>query len=73
MIEEKTICICGGGGLGSVIAGIAASGGYRVNILTRRPEKWGEEMTVIDRPERYLLESLIRSLIKPGMLFRNPI
>lgn len=48
MIEEKTICICGGGSLGSVIAGIAASGGYRVNILTRRPEKWGDEMTVID-------------------------
>lgn len=66
MIEEKTICICGGGGLGSVIAGIAASGGYRVNILTRRPEKWGEEMTVIDPAGKIFVGKLNKVSDKAG-------
>ena len=29
------ICICGGGGLGHVIAGVAAHKGFNVSILTR--------------------------------------
>ena len=66
MIEEKTICICGGGGLGSVIAGIAASGGYRVNILTRRPEKWGDEMTVIDPAGKIFVGKLNKVSDKAG-------
>ena len=37
----KTICICGGGSLGHVIAGwLAAKGKARVNILTSRPGLW---------------------------------
>lgn len=38
---KKTICICGGGNLGQVIAGfISAKGKANVHILTRRPEEW---------------------------------
>ena len=32
------ICICGGGGLGHVIAGVAAHKGFNVSVLTRHPE-----------------------------------
>ena len=32
------ICICGGGGLGHVIAGVAAHKGFNVSILTRHPD-----------------------------------
>lgn len=43
----KTICICGGGSLGHVIAGwISARSKAHVNILSGHPEKWSGEMTV---------------------------
>lgn len=45
---KKKLCICGGGNLGTVIAGAAASRGYNVNMLTRRPEKWSRSITVTD-------------------------
>lgn len=39
------ICICGGGSLGHVVAGyIGAKKDVSVNILTRRPEKWQNEI-----------------------------
>ena len=34
------ICICGVGGLGHVIAGVAAHKGFNVSVLTRHPEQW---------------------------------
>lgn len=43
----KTICICGGGSLGHVIAGwLSAKGKARVNILTGRPESWSTTISV---------------------------
>lgn len=43
----KTICICGGGSLGHVIAGwLSAKSKARVNILTGRPELWSRSISV---------------------------
>lgn len=43
----KTICICGGGSLGHVIAGwLSAKSKAKVNILTRKPELWGTSIFV---------------------------
>lgn len=49
MLKDKPyICICGGGNLGHVIAGIAASKGYKVSILTRKPHLWQSSLTIKD-------------------------
>lgn len=50
--RKISLCICGGGGLGTVIAGIAASNGYDVNILTSRPSEWEYSVTVLDKNGR---------------------
>lgn len=42
-----TVCICGGGSLGHVIAGyLGAKEGVNVNILTRRPDDWSNELYI---------------------------
>lgn len=46
--ELKNICICGGGNLGTVIAGVAAARGWHVNILTRHPDRWKDMLEVSD-------------------------
>ena len=40
------ICICGGGGLGHVIAGVAAHKGFNVSVLTRHPEQWNPSLLI---------------------------
>lgn len=51
----KSICICGGGSLGHVIAGyLSATKDVRVNVLTQRPQMWGNELRV-DTPDGRLL------------------
>lgn len=45
-MEEKSICIVGGGSLGTVIAGVLSSKGIEVNLLTNHPEKWNSEIAV---------------------------
>ncbi len=42
----RTICICGGGSLGHVIAGYLAAQGYSVNVLTGRPNQWNKVLTI---------------------------
>lgn len=43
------ICICGGGSLGHVCAGVLASQtDVRLNILTGHPDSWGNAVTVTD-------------------------
>ena len=42
------ICICGGGGLGHVIAGVAAHKGFNVSILTRHPDQWNPSLLIED-------------------------
>lgn len=44
----KTICICGGGGLGHTISGYLASKGYMVNILSNRAHLWGKKLNIYD-------------------------
>ena len=55
----KTICICGGGSLGHVIAGwLAAKGKAKVNILTGRPESWGNSVSV-ETPQDGVLDGVL--------------
>lgn len=43
------ICICGGGSLGHVCAGVLASqADVEVNLLTQHPERWGRDIRVTD-------------------------
>lgn len=43
------ICICGGGSLGHVCAGVMASQeGVELNILSGHPERWGNKIVVTD-------------------------
>lgn len=44
----RTICICGGGNLGLVSAGVFLSQGFKVNILTGHPDKWDKNIEVYD-------------------------
>lgn len=44
-----TVCICGGGNEGHVLAGyIGSKREYRVNLLTRHPELWQGELRITD-------------------------
>lgn len=46
---KKIVCICGGGSQGHISAGVIGSkGAYEVNILTRRPNDWSDELVVTD-------------------------
>ncbi|NDV63726.1 NAD/NADP octopine/nopaline dehydrogenase family protein [Bacteroides sp. 224] len=43
------VCICGGGALGHVIAGyLGSKPGYKVHVLTSRPEQWSNTLLVND-------------------------
>ena len=50
------ICICGGGSLGHVCAGVLGSQeGVEINILSGHPDKWQEVITVTDeRGKQYI-------------------
>ena len=58
----KTVCICGGGSLGHVMAGWLSAHHYaRINILTNRPEQWENEIC-IDTPDGNLLKGRISAI-----------
>lgn len=58
----ETVCICGGGSLGHVIAGyLSAKKGLRVNILTRSPERWNTELQ-INTPEGEVLQGRLHTI-----------
>lgn len=42
----KNLCICGGGSLGTVVAGTAFARGFRVSLLSERAEQWSDEIMV---------------------------
>lgn len=44
----QNICICGGGSLGLVCAGVFLSKGVKVSILTGHPENWSKSIEVYD-------------------------
>ncbi|MDE7386317.1 MAG: NAD/NADP octopine/nopaline dehydrogenase family protein [Muribaculaceae bacterium] len=48
MKRQPTICICGGGSLGLVCAGVFLSQGYAVNLLTGHPQNWSHSIKVLD-------------------------
>lgn len=52
------ICICGGGGLGHVCAGVFASQGHTVNILSGHPQQWSEKIIVKDNDGKDYLGTL---------------
>lgn len=48
-----TICVCGGGSLGHVVAGyLGAKEGVKVNILTRRPQDWQYSLEIFTPENR---------------------
>ena len=56
---KKRVCICGGGNLGHVVAGVlAARGDCEVSLLTRHPERWQQQLA-ISTPEGTTLEGTI--------------
>ena len=58
----ETVCICGGGSLGHVIAGyLSAKKGLRVNILTRSPERWSADLQ-INTPEGEVLKGRLHTI-----------
>lgn len=85
----ETVCICGGGSLGHVIAGyLSAKKGLRVNILTRSPERWSADLqintpegevlkgrlhTVSDNPQEALLGAEVVLLCLPGYAIRGEL
>ena len=59
---KKTVCICGGGNLGHVVAGfLSAHGDCEVNLLTRHPERWQQQLE-ITTPEGGLLKGQINNI-----------
>lgn len=46
--KEESLCICGGGALGHVVAGTAATRGMRIFLLSPRAETWRDEISVHD-------------------------
>ncbi len=57
-----TVCICGGGSLGHVIAAwLSARNHAQVNILTGRPEQWQREIAV-DTPEGEVLKGRVSAV-----------
>lgn len=88
MRNINTICICGGGNLGIVCAGVFLSKGIKVSLLTGRPDKWadyievrdpdgkifsGKLNKVSDSPEKVVPEADIVFLTLPGCLIRDAL
>ena len=47
--QQTNVCIVGGGAAGHLLAGLCgANAGLRVSVLTRRPEEWQQEITVLN-------------------------
>ena len=59
---KKTVCICGGGNLGHVVAGfLAANGDCEVNLLTRHPERWQQQLA-ITTPDGEVLQGQLKTI-----------
>lgn len=66
------ICICGGGSLGHVCAGVLASQkDVEVNIFTRHPEHWSHRLVVTDREGRVYVGDLGVVSNSPGKALRG--
>lgn len=85
----RTVCICGGGSLGHVIAGyLGTKENVSVNILTRKPELWKRELCIStpegdvlkgklniisNKPEEALRNATIVLLCLPGYAIKNEL
>ncbi len=85
----KTVCICGGGSLGHVVAGyLSAKKDIAVNILTQRPLQWKHELRIStpegitlhgklniisDNPKETLHDASIILLCLPGYAIKNEL
>lgn len=85
----KTVCICGGGSLGHVIAGyLSAKKDIAVNILTQRPLQWRRELhistpegttlygklnVISNNPEEALCGASIILLCLPGYAIKSEL
>lgn len=62
MNQRVSFCICGGGNLGHVIAGVlSARGDCEVSLLTRRPDQWRHRLTV-RTPDGHALTGTIKCI-----------
>ena len=60
------ICICGGGSLGHVCAGVMASqGDVELNILSGHPDRWQKTITVTDLDGKRFVAKISRISSKP--------
>lgn len=60
------ICICGGGSLGHVCAGVMASqGDVELNILSGHPDRWQKTITVTDLDGKQFVAKISRISSKP--------
>jgi hypothetical protein len=46
--DATNVCVCGGGSLGTAVAGVLSHQGMTVNILTGHPDKWHTDIDVED-------------------------
>lgn len=82
------VCICGGGNLGQVCAGIIASGNFPTSILTGHPHQWSNQLSVFDpngrtfkgnlknisdRPDELISEADIILICLPGYLIEQKL
>ena len=66
------ICICGGGSLGHVCAGILAShDDVRVSLFTKRPEQWNFELSVQDPVGKEYVSTLYKVSSDPADLINE--
>lgn len=82
------ICICGGGGIGTVCASVFSYQGHNVNLLTGHPESWQNKIYAIEedgkilngyinkissRPQDVIPSSDIILLCVPGFLIEKTL
>lgn len=66
--KKPTVCICGGGGLGHVIAATLANKGFKVNLLTSQPTSWNGLVEAVDPQGRHITGKLSRVADNPQEL-----
>ena len=83
------VTICGGGSLGHVCIGVLSSQeGLSVGLLTSHPEKWNEEISVVDvngkvfrghldaissKPQEVIPDADVVLLCMPGFLIKQTL
>ena len=66
----KTVLVCGGGNIAHAIATRLSLQGKTVNVLTRKPESWSKQITLICECEHYIA-SINKISDNPSELMEN--